>query len=199
MNTKFLLTYCNILILIILEVFSINTSEKFELMVIFDDSESEELDEEIIGITELEQTLENVNLQLYIKESECSNVVFVECERNCVEAAKQLKNTPVKRISRIVPINIALKTNFDDIISKIRELSLKIIKSGDTFNVKCDVMKNTDLTEQQIKNVVKSELKDLNMNYDDKNPKWEIYIGVIGENTGLSIIKSNDFNRIHSD
>ena len=175
-------------------MFSINTTENFELMVIFDDSDSEELDEEIIGITELEQTLENVNLQLYIKESECSNVVFVECERNCVEAAKELKNTPVKRISRIVPINIALKTNYDDIISKIRELSLKIIKSGDTFNIKCDVMKNTDLTEQQIKNAVKSELEDLNMNYDDKNHKWEIYIGVIGENTGLSILKSNDFS-----
>ena len=144
-------------------MFSINTTEKFELMVIFDDSDSDEL-EEVTGITELEQTLENFNLQLYIKESECSNVVFVECERNCVEAAKQLKNTPVKRISRIVPINIALKTNYDDIISKIRELSLKIIKSGDTFNIKCDVMKNTDLTEQQIKNAVKSELKDLNMN-----------------------------------
>jgi tRNA(Ser,Leu) C12 N-acetylase TAN1 len=173
-------------------VFSINTTEKFELMVIFDDSE--ELEEEVIGITELEQTLENVNLQLYIKESECSNVVFVECERNCIEAAEQLKNTPVKRISRIVPINIALKTNYDDIISKIRELSLKIIKSGDTFNIKCDVMKNTDLTEQQIKNAVKNELKDLDMKYDDENHKWEIYIGVIGENTGLSILKSNDFS-----
>ena len=174
-------------------MFSINTTEKFELMVIFDDSDSDEL-EEVTGITELEQTLENFNLQLYIKESECSNVVFVECERNCVEAAKQLKNTPVKRISRIVPINIALKTNYDDIISKIRELSLKIIKSGDTFNIKCDVMKNTDLTEQQIKNAVKSELKDLNMKYDDENHKWEIYIGVVGENTGLSILKSNDFS-----
>ena len=95
------------------------------------------------------------------------------------EAAKQLKNTPVKRISRIVHFNIALKTNFEDIISKIRELSSKIVKSGDTYNVKCDVMKNTDFTEQDIKNVIKSELKDLNMNYDDKNPKWEIYIGVI--------------------
>jgi tRNA(Ser,Leu) C12 N-acetylase TAN1 len=178
-------------------VFSIKTTEKFELMVIFDDSDGEELDEEVIGITELEQTLENVNLQLYIKESECSNVVFVECERNCVEAAKELKNTPVKRISRIIPINIALKTNFDDIILKIKELSLNIIKSGDTYNIKCDVMKNTDLTEEQIKNAINNELKELNMIYDDKKHKWEIYIGVIGENTGLSILKSNDFKPIH--
>lgn len=170
-------------------MYSIKPTEKFELIVIFDDSDSKE---ELLGITELEQTLENVDLKLYIKESECSNVVFVECERNCVEAAKQIKNTPSKRISHIIPINSVLKTNFDEIISKIRELSLELIESGDTFNVKCDVMKNTELTKDQIIDVVKADLIDLNLKFDDKNPKWQIYIGVIGENTGLSIIKSND-------
>ena len=151
----------------------------------------------MLGITEIEQTLENVNLKLYIKESECPNVVFVECETNCVEAAKKIKNTPSKRISRIVPINSVLKTNFEDIISKIKNYRLNIIKSGDTFNIICEVMKNSELTEQQIYNVVKTELSDLNLKFDDKNPKWDIYIGVIGENTGISILKSNDFNLIH--
>jgi tRNA(Ser,Leu) C12 N-acetylase TAN1 len=177
-------------------VFSINTTEKFELIVIYDENDNEEV-EELLGITELEETIKNVNLKLYIKESECSNVVFVECERNSVEAAKQIKNTPSKRISRIVPINSALKTNFNDIISKIRELSLQIIESGDNFNIKCDVMKNTDLTEQQIIDAVIAELINLDMKFDNKNPKWEIYIGVIGENTGLSILKSNDFHLIY--
>jgi tRNA(Ser,Leu) C12 N-acetylase TAN1 len=169
---------------------SIKTTEKFELIVIFDDSNSKE---ELLGITELEKTLENVNLKVYIKESECPNVVFVECERkNCIEAAKQIKNTPSKKISHIVPINRVLNSNFEDIINKTRELSLEIIESEDTFNVKCDVMKNIEVTEQQITDVVKSELIDLNMKFDDKNPKWQIYIGVIGEHTGLSILKSND-------
>jgi tRNA(Ser,Leu) C12 N-acetylase TAN1 len=173
----------------------INTLEKFELIVIFDNNDSKE---ELLGITEIEQTLENVNLKLYIKESECPNVVFVECETNCVEAAKQIKKTPSKRISRIVPVNSVLKSNLEDIISKIRELSLQILDSGDTFNIICEVMKNTELTEQQISNCVKTELKDINLKFDDKNPKWAIYIGVIGENTGISILKSNVFNLISS-
>lgn len=172
-------------------MFSINTTEKFELIVIFDNNDSKE---ELLGITEIEQTLENVNLKLYIKESECPNVVFVECETNCIEAAKQIKKTPSKMISRIVPINSVLKSNFEDIISKIRELCLQILESGDTFNIICEVMKNTELTEQQISNVVKSELRDINLKFDDENPKWVIYIGVIGENTGISILKSNVFN-----
>lgn len=92
-----------------------------------------------------------------------------------------------------MPIKHVLETNFDDIINKIIELSIEIIQSGDTFNINCDVMDTYELTEQQIKNVVKSELNNLNLNFEDKNPEWEIYIGVIGNNAGLSVLKSCDF------
>jgi hypothetical protein len=67
-------------------MFSIKTTKKFDMIVIFDDSDREEFDEELLGITELENALGNINLNLYIKESECSNVVFVECEIDCIEA-----------------------------------------------------------------------------------------------------------------
>ena len=147
----------------------------------------------MLGITELENALEEGNLKLYIKESESSNVVFAECETNCVEAAKQLKNLTSDRIARVVPIKHVLETNFEDIINKIIELSIEIIQSGDTFNIKCDVMDTYDLTEQQVKNVVKSELSNLNLYFEDKNPEWEIYIGVIGNSAGLSVLKSYDF------
>ena len=162
------------------------------MIVIFDDSEYEESEEEFLGITEIEHTLENINLKLFIKETECSNVVFVECEINSVEAARQLKNTASNRISRVVPIDSVLKTNFDAIINKIRDLSLEKIKAGDTFNVNCDVMNHPKLTEQQIKNFVKAELNQLDLDFDDINPRWDIYIEVIGENTGLSILKSDE-------
>ena len=170
----------------------ISTTEKFDMIVIFDDSECEESEEEFLGITEIEHTLENINLKLFIKETECSNVVFVECEVNSVEAAKQLKNTATKRISRVVPIDSVLKTNFDAIINEIKDLSLEKIKAGDTFNVNCDVMNYPKLTEPQIKNFVKTELNQLDLNFDDINPKWDLYIELIGENTGLSILKSDE-------
>ncbi len=173
-------------------MFSIKTTEKFDMIVIFEDRDIDEFDEELIGITELENTLETNNLNLYIKESECSNVVFVECEIDCIEAARQLKNTPSKKISRVVPINIVLKTNFQDIMNKINELSLELIQPGDTFNVDCDVMKIPELTKQHVKNVVREELVNLDLNFDNKNPQWNIYVGVIGENTGISIAKCDD-------
>ena len=162
------------------------------MIVIFDDSEAEESEEEFLGIAEIEHTLENINLKLFIKETECSNVVFVECEVNSVEVARQLKNNASKRISRVVPIDSVLKTNFDAIINKIKDLSLEKIKAGDTFNVNCDVMNYPKLTEPQIKNFVKDELNQLDLDFDDINPRWDIYIEVIGENTGLSILKSDE-------
>jgi tRNA acetyltransferase TAN1 len=162
------------------------------MIVIFDDSKCEESEDEFSGITEIENTLENINLKLFIKESECSNVVFVECEINCIEAARKLKNTSSSRIFRVVPIDSVLTTNFDAIINEIRELSIEKIHAGDTFNVNCDVMNYPKLTEPQIKNFVKAELNKLDLNFDDLNPRWDIYIEIIGENTGLSILKSDD-------
>ena len=170
----------------------INQTEEFDMIIIFNDSESQECDEEFLGINEIENTLKNINLKLFIKESECSNVVFVECEINSVEAAKRLKNTSSKRISRIVPIESVLKTNFDAIINEIKELSFEKLGAGDTFDVKCDVMNYPKLTESQIKNFVKDELFKMDLNFDDVNPKWDLYIEVIGENTGVSILKSDE-------
>ena len=66
----------------------------------------EELNEELLGIEEIEHALENINLNLYIKESECSNVVLVEFGKNYLKAAKKLMNTTSKKISRAVPINM---------------------------------------------------------------------------------------------
>jgi tRNA(Ser,Leu) C12 N-acetylase TAN1 len=103
-------------------------------------------------------------------------VVFVECEVNSVEVARQLKNTSSKRISRVVPIDSVLKTNFDAIINKIRDLSLEKIQAGATFNVNCDVMNYPKLTEPQIKNFVKAELNKLDLHFDDLNLRWDIYI-----------------------
>jgi tRNA(Ser,Leu) C12 N-acetylase TAN1 len=69
-----------------------------------------------------------------------------------LKSQDNLKILHLKRISRVVPIDSALKTNFDAIINKIRDLSLEKIQAGDTFNVNCDVMNYPKLTEPQIKN-----------------------------------------------
>ncbi len=175
-----------------LEVFSITTTEEFDLIVIFNESANEDLNEELPGILEIEDALQNIDIKPYIKESEFDNVVLVEIGDNYIEATKKLNNTPTKTISRVIPIISVINTDFNDIINKIKELSIEKTRSGDTFSVGCDVMSLENLNESTVIEAIKEELMDLNLVFDEDDPKWQVDIEVIGENTGLSLLKSAD-------
>ena len=175
-----------------LEVFSITTTEEFDLIVIFNESANEDLNEELPGILEIEDALQNIDIKPYIKESEFDNVVLVEIGDNYIEATKKLNNTPTKTISRVIPIISVINTDFNDIIDKIKELSIEKTRSGDTFSVGCDVMSLENLNESTVIEAIKEELMDLNLVFDEDDPKWQVDIEVIGENTGLSLLKSAD-------
>jgi tRNA acetyltransferase TAN1 len=173
-------------------VFNITTTEEFDLIVMFNESANEDLNGELQGIQEIEDTLKNSDIKPYIKESEFNNVVLVEIGDNFIEATKKLKNTPTKTISRVIPIIRVINTDFNDIINKIKELSIEKTQPGDTFSVSCDVMNYNNLRESTVTEAVKDELIKLNLVFDENDPKWNVDIGVIGENTGLSLLKSVD-------
>jgi tRNA(Ser,Leu) C12 N-acetylase TAN1 len=177
-----------------MEVFSINSTEKFDMIVMFNEGDNDELDDELLGIKEIKHILDNININFYIKESECADVVLVEFGTNYFEAAIKLMTTPTKRISRAIPINIVVKTNFELILNKVKDLSLEKTNSGDTFFVICDVMNETKLRASDIKNAVKEELINSGLKFDDNNPEWNIYIEIIGGNTGISILRSGYLN-----
>jgi tRNA(Ser,Leu) C12 N-acetylase TAN1 len=161
------------------------------MIVIFEDDD-EELNEELLGIEEIEHALENINIKFYIKESVCSNVVLVEFGKNYLEAAKKLINSTSKKISRAIPINLVVKTDLDIIIKNIRDLVLEKTDSGDSLCINCEVMYKNNLDAFDIKNAVKDDLIESRLVFDDKYPKWNIYVIIIGENTGISILKTHD-------
>ena len=160
----------------------------------FNEYDNDELDDELLGIKEIKHILDNIKIRFYIKESECADVVLVEFGNNSIEAAIKLMTIPTKRISRAIPINIVVKTNFETIINKVKDLSCEKTNSGDSFFVKCDVMNDNKLKASDIKNAVKEELINLGLNFDDNSPKWNIYVEVIGENTGISMLRSGYLN-----
>ncbi len=100
----------------------IGSTEKFDMVVKFN-GESKHEDDELLGIEELECALKDMSSDLYIKESECLDIVLVELGTDSVEVAKKLRNSPTKIISRVVPINMVIESNQEAIIKKIKELS----------------------------------------------------------------------------
>ncbi|WP_048190621.1 THUMP domain-containing protein [Methanobacterium sp. SMA-27] len=172
----------------------IKSTENFDMVVMFDYTDREDGKEELLGIEELEQTLENVTPVLYIKETESIDVVLVELGTDSVEVANKINNTPTKIISRVVPINTVVGTSQKSIINKIKELSVDLTKPNDTFLIKCYEENKNNINCQKIRKHVMNEFINMDLTFSEKNPKWVVYIEIIGENTGLSILESSDFN-----
>jgi len=164
------------------------------MIVMFDYRDYEDGEDELLGIEELEQTLEKLTPELYIKETKSSDVVLVELGTDSVAVANKISKTPTKIISRVVPINTVVGTSPHTIIKKIKELSSKITQASDTFCVKCYEENKNNIKCQEIKKQVINELNDMDLKFNETNPKWIVYIEIIGENTGLNILKSSDFN-----
>jgi len=135
---------------------------------------------------EIEDAFKNIG-SVYIKESECLNVVLVELGTDSVEAAKILRDTPTKIISRVVPINSVVETNLESIITKVKELSFAKTQKGDSFFVNCVVRNEKRLISPDIENVIKNKLIKIELKYDKENPKWYVQVEIIGKNTGLSV------------
>jgi len=155
--------------------------------------ENEDLDLESLEIDEIENALENISSEVYIKESECLNVILVELGTDSMEVAKKLRESPTKIISMVVPINNVVKTNIESILSKVKELSVERINKDETFFVRCVVMNENTLTSCDIENAVIVELNKIELEYNEESPQWNIYIEIIGKNTGISVLKSSDF------
>jgi tRNA(Ser,Leu) C12 N-acetylase TAN1 len=154
---------------------------------------NEDLDIESLEIDEIENALENISSEVYIKESECINVILVELGTDSVEVARKLRESPTKIISMVVPINTVVKTNIESILSKVKELSVERINKNETFFVRCVVMNENRLTSFDIENTVIEELNKLELEYNEESPQWNIYVEIIGKNTGISVLKSCDF------
>ena len=173
-------------------------TEKFDLVVKFKntnqnkkrpkDKEDEQV-YEIEGIDEIEGALTHRDPELYIKESESFDVVLVELGTDSLEATNLLRNSNPKIVSTVIPIRKVVKTDLKEIGRSLKELAINKMEPGDDFSVQTSVVSHENIGSDDILEKVEDELKDINMNLNEADPKWKIYVEVVGENTGLNILK----------
>lgn len=182
-------------------------TEKFDLVVKFDDSYANEerseinVDEqvdEIEGIDEIQDALTPKDPELFIKESESLDVVLVELGTDSFEAAKLLRNSNPKIVSRVIPIKKVVKTDLKEISRSLKELAIKEMEPGDNFTIEATVVSHENIETDAILEEIEYELNMINMNFDETDPKWKIFVEVIGENTGLNILKTEESNCVLS-
>lgn len=167
----------------------------FNLLVTFRGQKTPEAGEELLGIEEIEMALVDQKNLYEFKESGFYNVALIQTESNPLEVVQLLKGYPTTVISKIVPIELVVKTRPDLITEKVTSLCREKIKDGETFIVRGDVRGRgyIESKEELLTNITREVNEKLLVEMDESQPDWVVQIEVVGENTGVSVLKPDDF------
>jgi tRNA acetyltransferase TAN1 len=96
-------------------------------------------------------------------------------------------------ILRVIPIERALYTDLKNIEREVENLTMKKIKVNDSFRISVEKRH----TSTRSKEIISSIANKLQNKVSLENPDWIILIEIIGNKTGISILKERDiFNSI---
>lgn len=107
------------------------------------------------------------------------------------EAVAILNEAPTTVVSKVVPIDMVVKTRRDAILEKVLLLAREKTNSEDSFVVRCDLRGREYIKskEEVIEAVSNELLNKLDVILDEMNPDWVVQIEVVGEDTGISVLK----------
>ena len=144
-----------------------------------------------MGIEEIELALSSYEPVLYIKESQYPNVVLVELTMDPKEAVVILSEAPTTVVSKVVPIDAVVKTRMGTILERALLIAGDKMDSNDSFVVRCDLRgrEYIESEDELIEAVTNELLNNLDSAVDKINPDWVVQIEVVGEDTGVSVLK----------
>lgn len=163
----------------------------FNLLVTLQGHKDAHAGEELVGIEEIELALSSYEPVLYIKESQYPNVVLVELTMDPEEAVTILSEAPTTVVSKVVPIDVVVKTRMDSIWERVLLIAREKMSSDDTFVVRCDLRgrEYIESKEELMETVTNELLNNLDFTVEETNPDWIVQIEVVGEDTGISVLK----------
>lgn len=174
----------------------IKALDGFNLLVTVQGHKDAYTGEELIGMEEIELALSSYEPVLYIKESQYPNVILVELTMDPEEAVAILKDAPTTVISKVIPIDLVVKTQMDAILEKTWALAREKMNPNDLFVVRGDLrgrgyIKSKEELIERVSNELIDKLdQSLDpQSLDTQNPDWIVQIEVVGDDTGISILK----------
>ncbi|MCK9150966.1 THUMP domain-containing protein [Methanobacterium alcaliphilum] len=169
-------------------------TENFNLLITLQGQKGENTGEEVLGMEEIELALQNKESNLNFKETKFPNVILIDLNIDPKEVVQILKNAPTTVISKVVPMETVTRTRLSNILEKTMQLTGSKLDHGETITVRCDLRgkKYIESKENLIKHI-SDELSDkLNLSINEKNPDWVVQVEVVGENTGISVLREED-------
>ncbi len=152
------------------------------------------------AVDELNVILQRFNIDMEMIEIQnVSGIILALANLNPFELITKFKELLAEEpwqfryILRVIPIERALYTDLKNIEREVENLTLKKIKVNDTFRISVEKRH----TSKRSKEIISSVANKLQNRVSLENPDWIILIEIIGNKTGISILKERDiFNSI---
>jgi tRNA acetyltransferase TAN1 len=141
------------------------------------------------AILELEWALEKVK----VHGTDWRGVLLAETPLSKEEALQRLKDFETQAIQRVVPLEVLVRTSFDEIADAVLNLAEKIQGS---FAVRAKVRGNKKLSQRELEIKLGSlivERYGLPVNLD--NPDYTVIVEVIGKKAGVGVLRKGELLR----
>jgi tRNA acetyltransferase TAN1 len=171
-------------------VISLKVPENFNLLVTLRGQKGGTAGEEIVGLEETEMALSRYEGELRVIESDFPNVMMFDLNMDPLEAVNIIKNSPTTVISKVVPVEAVVRTRLDSIIEKVIALVSEKVEAGETFRVICDLRGRRYISSAgELVEAVSEALMERFPITESDEPDWIIQIEVVGDSTGVSVLK----------
>lgn len=148
------------------------------------------------AIEEVVNILFEHDSEAYGAKTEFDGVVLVYTSLEPKQALNIIKKKPTSVIFKVVPIEACVKTSLENIVRKALEIARNRIFKGDTFVVDCirrgRLVQSSVIVERTLGKAIVEELGGI---VSFKNPKYIVRVEVVGEITGISVLKRDEILR----
>lgn len=152
------------------------------------------------AVDELNVILQRFNIDVEMIEIQnVSGIILALANLNPFELITKFKELLTEEpwqfryILRVIPIERALYTDLKNIEREVENLTMKKIEVNDSFKISVEKRH----TSTKSKEIISSIANKLQNKVSLENPDWIILIEIIGNKTGISILKERDiFNSI---
>jgi tRNA acetyltransferase TAN1 len=152
------------------------------------------------AVDELNLILQRFNIDVEMIEIQnVSGIILALANLNPFELITKFKELLTEEpwqfryILRVIPIERALYTDLKNIEREVENLTMKKIEVNDSFKISVEKRH----TSTRSKEIISSIANKLQNKVSLENPDWIILIEIIGNKTGISILKERDiFNSI---
>lgn len=128
-----------------------------------------------------------------VKRTRWHGVLLVYTSHDKEEALRRVKNFETQAIFKVIPLEVLVESDEEEIIKTAVELSKGRIMEGDSFAARCKVRGKKFPSAKELEKKVGGAVKEAtNASVNLTDPEWTVLIEVMDRKTGVSVLRRGE-------